>query len=77
METLGSGIFVIALLSQFGHYPTEKEMSDNSLSIFCNKILLDDLKMSIEFPKVVEWIDRNENQLRETSSPREWELERT
>lgn len=51
--------FSIAIRTKYGHNPSEEEVTDEDLSIFCNDILLTELKALALLPKAVMLIDNN------------------
>lgn len=52
---------------QYGHYPTQDEVSDEDLSELCNQVLLTELKAFALLPKVVSFIDSSGSAICEAS----------
>ena len=59
--------FSIIIRTQFGHAPTEAEISDKDLSILCNDILLSELKALALLPKAVSVVENNYKELKDST----------
>lgn len=51
--------FVLAVISKIGHLPKKEEISEEELSKLCNEVLLDDLKVMIDFPQIITTLERH------------------
>ena len=61
--------FILALKQDFGHFPTEDEMSSEELSKYCNNVLLQELRFSDSLPQISQFISSGgEKVLRNASS---------
>ena len=59
--------FAIVVRTKFGHAPTVEEVDDKDLSDLCNKILLNELTMLGELPKVIEKFEKHYEEIKEAS----------
>ena len=48
--------FILAMKVDFGHYPSEAEMSAEELSKYCNNVLLQELEFSAALPKITDFL---------------------
>ena len=66
-EQLRDQPFSIAVRSEYGHAPTEDEVSNEELSRICNETLLMELKVISIMPKLVECVDKNYDYISQAS----------
>ena len=66
-EKLRDQPFSIIVRNQFGHAPSQEEISDNDLSELCNEILLTELKAIAALPVTAQFIRQHENEYKESS----------
>lgn len=59
--------FSIAVRFEYGHAPTEDEVSNEELSRICNETLLMELKVISIMPKLVECVDENYDYISQAS----------
>ncbi len=61
--------FILALKQDFGHYPSEDEMSSDELSKYCDNVLLQELQFSAALPKLTQFLaSGGEDALRNASA---------
>lgn len=58
-EELTSEFFAYRIFLKYDCYPTKEQVPDEELSAFCNEVLLSELKMYLDFPKICAWLNKN------------------
>lgn len=67
MSELHDSVFTLPILYKYGQYPTQ-EITDEELSLICNKALASELEAALLIPKALEYIN-NHPEFKETDKP--------